>query len=108
MRSFRPSATARIGRTRRRSLLLGLRQALEPAVALMSRLRYAQKFVLISFLFAIPIGLMMYLWLAELNGRLHFTKVEEGGLEYVVALRHLLEPLDRSRALRLLAEHGDA
>ncbi|HXJ82266.1 MAG TPA: ATP-binding protein [Candidatus Methylomirabilis sp.] len=85
-----------------------MRQALEPAVGLMSRLRYPQKFALISFLFAIPIGLMMYLWLAELNSRLHFTKTEQAGLEYVVALRRLIEPLTRSRGLRLLAEHGDA
>ncbi len=73
----------------------------------MNRLRYPQKFALISLLFAIPIGLMMYLWLAELNGLLASTQKERDGLEYVVALRRVLEPLDRSRSLRLLAERGD-
>src|SRR5262245_3136340 len=85
----------------------GMRRALEPAVALMSRLRYPQKFALISFLFAIPIALMMYLWLGELNSRLSFAESERAGLEYVMALRRLIEPLNRSRGLRLLADNGD-
>jgi signal transduction histidine kinase/DNA-binding response OmpR family regulator len=84
-----------------------MKRALEPAVALMSRLRYPQKFILISCLFAIPIGLMMYLWLAELRSQLAFAERERAGLEYVVALRRLIEPLDRSRGLRPLAENGD-
>jgi signal transduction histidine kinase/FixJ family two-component response regulator/HPt (histidine-containing phosphotransfer) domain-containing protein len=82
-------------------------RALEPAVALMSRLRYPQKFALISMLFGIPIALMMYLWLAELSSQLAFAKKERDGLQYVVALRRVIEPLDRSRGLRLLAESGD-
>ncbi len=84
-----------------------MKWVLEPAVALMNRLRYPQKFVLISFLFIIPIGLMMYLWLTELGSRLAFTAEERIGLEYVVALRRVIEPLERSRGLRLLAEDGD-
>jgi signal transduction histidine kinase/CheY-like chemotaxis protein/HPt (histidine-containing phosphotransfer) domain-containing protein len=66
---------------------------LAPGVALMNRLRYPQKFGLISFVFAIPIGLMMYLWLAEIDDRLDFARKERAGLEYVVALRQLLEAL---------------
>ncbi len=85
-----------------------VRRLLEPAVTLMSRLRYPQKFLLISVLFAIPIGLMMYLWLAELDARLAFARKERSGLEYLVALRHVIEPLERSRGLRLLADRGDA
>jgi signal transduction histidine kinase/FixJ family two-component response regulator/HPt (histidine-containing phosphotransfer) domain-containing protein len=65
-----------------------------PAVALMNRLRYPQKFVLISLLFAIPLGLMMAFWLGEIEDRLAFARKERAGLEYVVALRRLLEPLE--------------
>ena len=43
---------------------------LKPAVVLMNRLRYPQKFVLISLLFAIPMGLMMGVWLMDLHGRM--------------------------------------
>jgi hypothetical protein len=59
----------------------------------MNRLRYPQKFALVSLVFAIPLGLMMYLWLAEIGDRLAFARKERAGLEYVVALRRLLEPL---------------
>src|SRR5512134_2260850 len=70
-----------------------MRRLLAPGVALMNRLRYPQKFALVSLVFAIPLGLMMYLWLAEIADRLAFARKERAGLEYVVALRRLLEPL---------------
>ena len=76
-------------------------------MAVMNRLRYPQKFVLISALFAIPIAFMMYQWLTELGSRLDFADRERSGLEYVMALRQVLEPLERTRGLRLLAETGD-
>ena len=86
----------------------GMKKVLEPAVHLMNRLRYPQKFALISLLFAIPIAFMMSLWLVELHHRMAFTAKERAGLEFVVALRHVLEPLEISRGLRSLAEAGDA
>jgi signal transduction histidine kinase/CheY-like chemotaxis protein/HPt (histidine-containing phosphotransfer) domain-containing protein len=70
-----------------------------PAVALMNRLRYPQKFVLISLLFAIPLGLMMAFWLGEIEDRLAFARKERAGVEYVVALRALLEPLELVQVL---------
>ena len=70
-----------------------MRALLAPGVALMNRLRYPQKFALVSLVFAIPLGLMMYLWLAEIGDRLAFARKERAGLEYVVAVRRLLEPL---------------
>jgi signal transduction histidine kinase/HPt (histidine-containing phosphotransfer) domain-containing protein/ActR/RegA family two-component response regulator len=81
---------------------------LGPAVALMNRLRYPQKFALISSLFAIPIAFMMILWLIELHSRMAFTARERAGVELVVALNHVLEPLEASRGLRSLATAGDA
>ena len=88
-------------------MMSGMQRLFEPAVHLMHRLRYPQKFALISLLFAIPIGLMMGLWLVELQSRLAFAAGERRGLEYVVALQHVIEPLERSRALRPLAQAGD-
>src|SRR5262245_29894064 len=74
-----------------------MRTLLAPGVALMNRLRYPQKFAFISLVFAIPLGLMMYLWLAEIGDRLEFARKERVGLEYVVGLRHVLEPLSLGR-----------
>ena len=76
---------------------------LAPGIGLMNRLRYPQKFVLISWLFAVPLALLFYLWLDEIGTRLAFTHRERAGLEYIVALRQLLEPLQRVHALSALA-----
>src|SRR5215510_11698531 len=84
-----------------------MKRVMEPAVRLMNRLRYPQKFALISLLFAIPIALMMTLWLVELHHRMAATAAERNGLEYVVALGHVLELLERSRGLRILVDAGD-
>src|ERR1700741_954371 len=81
---------------------------LEPAVAVMNRLRYPQKFVLISALFTIPIAFLMYQWLTQLGSRLDVAAQERVGLEYVMSLRQVMEPLERTRALRLLVDGGDA
>jgi signal transduction histidine kinase/CheY-like chemotaxis protein/HPt (histidine-containing phosphotransfer) domain-containing protein len=70
-----------------------MRALLAPGVALMNRLRYPQKFAVVSLVFAIPLGLMIYLWLVEIGDRLAFARKERAGLEYVVAVRALLEPL---------------
>jgi methyl-accepting chemotaxis protein len=64
---------------------------LRPAVRLMNRLRYARKFVLISLLFAAPLGLTLYLWLAELQQRIAFAEKERAGLAYVSAVHRVLE-----------------
>jgi signal transduction histidine kinase/DNA-binding NarL/FixJ family response regulator len=57
----------------------------------MNRLRYPRKFVLISLLFAAPLGLTLYLWLAELQERIAFAEKERAGLEYVNAVHRVLE-----------------
>ena len=73
----------------------------------MNRLRYPQKFMLISALFTIPIAFLMYQWLTQLGSRLDVADRERSGLEYVMSLRQVMEPLERTRGLRLLAETGD-
>jgi signal transduction histidine kinase/DNA-binding NarL/FixJ family response regulator len=96
-------------RARLESLIMSaMTRLLGPAVALMNRLRYPQKFALISSLFAIPIAFMMILWLIELHSRMAFTARERAGVEVVAALNHVLEPLEASRGLRSLAAAGDA
>src|SRR5215470_3877533 len=91
----------------RRSRMIRPKVWLEPGVAVMNRLRYPVKFLVISALFTIPIAFLMYQWLAQLGTRLDFTARERIGLEYVRSLRQVMEPLERSRALRVLAEAGD-
>jgi PAS domain S-box-containing protein len=64
---------------------------LSPAIALMNRLRYPQKFLLISLLFIIPLALVMALLIAEVNTRADFAQKELAGTEYLRGMRKLLE-----------------
>jgi signal transduction histidine kinase/HPt (histidine-containing phosphotransfer) domain-containing protein/ActR/RegA family two-component response regulator len=81
---------------------------LVPAVGLMNRLRYPQKFLLISLLFAIPLGLMMFLWLTQIGQQLAFARQERIGLRYSSGLAQVFEPLQRSHGLAILVAAGDA
>src|SRR5215216_3603202 len=66
-------------------------QLLSPAIALMNRLRYPQKFLLISLLFILPLALVMALLIAEVNTKADFAQKEEYGTEYLRAVRTLFE-----------------
>jgi signal transduction histidine kinase/HPt (histidine-containing phosphotransfer) domain-containing protein/ActR/RegA family two-component response regulator len=88
-------------------MIAAMVRLLAPAVALMQRLRYPRKFLLISFLFSVPLGLLTWLWLAQIAAQLAFTRQERAGLEYGTALTRLIEPLQRSQALSVLVMTGD-
>jgi|SRR5689334_772385 len=73
-----------------------MRSLLAPAVALMRRLRFAHKFLLLSTLVAIPLALLTGLWLTEIDKRLNNARQELRGVAYLTALRGLLQPLAES------------
>ncbi len=64
-----------------------------PAIAVMNRLRYPQKFALISFLFILPLGFTMYLLISEINSRVFFSTREKQGNVYLRPLRKLMEQI---------------
>jgi PAS domain S-box-containing protein len=83
-------------RLRRRSLggfLLG------PAIAVMNRLTYPRKLALVGLVFAIPLGLFLYLLVGELNDRIQFTQKAIHGVQFLRQLRSLLEHTTASRLL---------
>jgi phosphoserine phosphatase RsbU/P len=61
----------------------------KPAIALMNRLKYPQKFFLISLLFVLPLGLVMNLLLSELDSRIEFTQKEIYGNAYLRPISQL-------------------
>ena len=75
-----------------------MNRLLAPATRLMQRLRYAHKFLLLSLLIAIPLGLLTALWLTELGRRLDDARQELRGLEYLTVLRGVLQPLAEADA----------
>lgn len=68
-----------------------MRRLFRPAELLMGRLRYAQKFLLISLLFFVPLGLALGMFISEVEGKKNFALKETEGTAYLRPLRALLE-----------------
>jgi serine phosphatase RsbU (regulator of sigma subunit) len=62
---------------------------LGPAMRLMNRLNYPQKFGLIGGLLSLTLGLVMTLWLAEVQKQVNFTRQERLGVRYLLALQDM-------------------
>ena len=77
--------------------LSNLSTVLAPARAVMDRLTYPRKFVLISVLFALPLAVVMYLLISEINDRIEFARKEIQGTQYLRPLRKLQEHVAQSR-----------
>src|SRR5215213_3494902 len=86
---------------------LAMSQLLSPAIALMNRLRYAQKFLLISLLFIVPLALVMALLIAEVNTRADFAQKEKYGTEYLRGVRKLLADALHEQATAHAYINGD-
>ena len=65
----------------------------------MNRLSYPQKFTLIGFLFAMPLTLVMYLLISEINSRVDFAQKEIYGNEYLRPLRQLRQYIPKLQLL---------
>ncbi|MDB5869099.1 MAG: multi-sensor hybrid histidine kinase [Polaromonas sp.] len=72
---------------------------LRPARRLMDRLTYPRKFLLIFLLFALPLGLTLYLLVGEINQSIQFAEKEIAGVHYLRPLRSLQEQVARSRLI---------
>ena len=83
-------------------------RVLRPARLLMDRLTYPQKFLLIFLLFALPLGLTLYLLVGEINNSVRFARKEIAGTHYLRPLRALQEDLARSRLLAATYSAGKA
>ncbi len=65
----------------------------------MNRLTYPQKFILIGFLFAMPLTLVMYLLISEINTRVDFAQKEIYGNQYLRPLRQLRQYIPQLQLL---------
>ena len=63
---------------------------LSPAIAVMNRLKYPQKFALISVLFLLPLAMVMYFFYSEINASIAFSRKELDGTRYLRPLKQLL------------------
>lgn len=70
-----------------------------PGISLLNRLKYAQKFTLISLIALIPLVFLIGVLLSQLNDEHIVLEKEQHGLLVVAALRPLLEHLPQHRGL---------
>ncbi len=70
-----------------------------PAVLLLNRLRFPQKFALISLLFALPLGLVIYFLCSNINEQVRVARLEIDGVEYLTPLQQLGEQLPQAMSL---------
>ncbi len=68
-------------------------------IHLMNRLSYPQKFTLIGFLFAMPLTLVIYLLISEINSQVNLTQKEIYGNQYLRSLRQLREHIPKLQLL---------
>lgn len=68
-------------------------------IHLMNRLSYPQKFTLIGFLFAMPLTLVIYLLISEINNQVNLTQKEIYGNQYLRSLRQLREHIPKLQLL---------
>lgn len=78
-----------------------------PGVAFLNRLRYPQKFLLVSICFLIPLVLTLYLLIGELDHQIKFTETERLGVEYNSATRRLIDNVQQHRGMSSAFLNGD-
>ncbi len=89
---------------RQTSILAGI---IRPAEVVMGRLRYAQKFMLIFTLFLVPLLVSGWLLIKEIGADIAFLEQEHRGVEYIGAVRRLLEHVPQHRGLAFAYLNGD-
>lgn len=63
----------------------------QPMIEIMNRLRYPQKFLLISLVFSLPMVLITYLLISEIHSRIEFSQKEIYGDRYLRPVRKIWE-----------------
>jgi len=79
---------------RKRNIML-----FKPAIALMNRLNYPRKFLLISLLFVLPLALVMNFLISELDSRIEFTQKELYGNAYLRPISQLWQYIPRRQMI---------
>jgi signal transduction histidine kinase/CheY-like chemotaxis protein len=71
----------------------------DPAIFVLNRLRYPQKFLLITALFALPLGVVMWFCLSVIEHDIEFSGRERLGVDYIRPLNDVVQHIQQHRAL---------
>jgi diguanylate cyclase (GGDEF)-like protein len=78
-----------------------------PATALMNRLNYMQKFVLIGLLLILPSGLFIILLIGNINKEIASLNKEKQGIEYIAVISKFIEDIQQHRGMSNARLQGD-
>lgn len=80
---------------------------LKPFIAVISRLKYAQKFILLSLLFVVPLVFLLSIWLMDLQKEIEIAEKEKVGVGYIESLVPLMLNIQQHRGLANGYLNGD-
>ncbi len=78
-----------------------------PAIRLMNRLRYPQKFLLVGLLLLLPLLLVMYEYIGAVNNVIDFASKEQLGLVYNAPVIKFLDDIQQHRGIASAYLSGD-
>lgn len=81
---------------------------LSPAVTVMNRLKYSQKFLVVGLVCFIPLAITLYVLTSKINDQIQAMQQERLGIEYNTAVRHLVNDLQNHRGMVNAYLSGDA
>ncbi|MBX3086725.1 MAG: response regulator [Anaerolineae bacterium] len=84
-----------------------MKRLLSPAVALMNRLKYPQKFMLVGLLLILPLIVVLYQFLVQIQKDIDFADNERKGLQYNSPLVALVQTVQEHRSLTNAYLNGD-
>lgn len=84
-----------------------MRRFFAPALFVMNRLTYSRKLILIGLLFTIPMVVMMYMLIAEMNKEIDFAEKEQIGVKYVKSVKGFLADVQKHRGMANTFLMGD-
>lgn len=77
-------------------------------IALINRLKYSQKFLLVGIVCLLPLLVALILLINRLNDQIVFSAKERLGLEYCITLRQMIDDLQQHRGMANSYLNGDA
>lgn len=80
---------------------------LKPFASVMSRLKYAQKFVLLSVILVIPIVVLLASLLSELQSNIKFAQNEQTGVQYIKSVFPVMIQVQQHRGTSVGFLNGD-
>ncbi|VAW94087.1 Methyl-accepting chemotaxis sensor/transducer protein [hydrothermal vent metagenome] len=79
---------------------------LSPAVSLLNRLKFTQKFALVFIIYLIPMVYFVFILIIDESKGVEHAKLEKKGAEYMVKIRPLFEHMAQTRGMTNAYLHG--